>query len=76
MKIKKLGNYTHSEKGNVIRFNFTANVWFIASEKPVFWLDWLYTSTLQNFGKQHFFDINDASIELYKNTFEKIYTNM
>ena len=42
----------------------------------MFWLDWLYASTLQNFGRQHFFDINDASIELYKNTFEKIYTNM
>ena len=42
----------------------------------MFWLDWLYASTLQNIGRQHFFDINDASIELYKNTFEKIYTNI
>ena len=29
---------------------------------PVKWSAWLYASTLQNFARQHFFDVNGVSI--------------
>ena len=29
---------------------------------PVKWSAWLYASTLQNFARWHFFDVNEASI--------------